>query len=373
MRNMATIREIDEIVPIEGRDRIVVYQLGGWNVIGQKFDLNGEEVKPGTKVLYFEVDTILNQEHPAFTDVAKRGVKTMTIKNMVPAFGPNGEPLVDKTGDQIEIDQPIVVTGHVLKTIKMAGVYSQGMTAPLSEFNLTGNETQEELDALFVDQHLAIKFELDPLLRAGKFTPGNAKGEFPAHIRKTDSERVQNIKPKNWETLRAEGDWVASEKIDGTSTTFFTNEEGLQVASRNWWVEMNDDHKKIAEKLGLADLLEEGEFVQGELAGPGIQGNKLDLEERTYFIFTVHGNTPERTEELRKTLAKFMVPELDLVLPETPRDAVEQVNGMKSTINPRVQAEGAVWWNRNGKSFIFIGDRPNFKAINNKWLLKNES
>lgn len=386
-RNMATIRTIDEIHEIPGRDRIVVYVFGGWTVIGQKFTPEGKEVQPEDKVVFFEIDTILNKEHPAFQAVFdQRGGKTMNVENIVPLFEDDGTPVLDnETGEQATVNRPVPLTGHVLKTQKMFGIYSQGMTAPLSEFGLTGNESQEEVDKVFVDGLLAIKYEMDPLLIQSKSQPSNTIGEFPSGILKTDSQRVQNISQKNWITLKNEEEWVATEKIDGASTTFFkqqdgdhyTDEEGVedkttQVAGRRWWVEKNQDYQAIIDNLGLDDLLEDGEFIQGELAGPSIQSNRLQLKGRRLFIFKVHGNTPERTEFLKSALKDHMAPVLDLEFPSTVKGAVDQVDGLRSAVNPDVQAEGVVWWNKSGKGYHFTGGRPNFKAINNKWLAKND-
>ena len=58
-------------------------------------------------------------------------------------------------------------------------------------------------------------------------------------------------------------------------------------------------------------------------------------------------------------------------LPTTVAQAVDQVDGMKSVVNPKVLAEGVVWWNKNNETFPELDDRANFKAINNKFLLKN--
>ena len=51
-------------------------------------------------------------------------------------------------------------------------------------------------------------------------------------------------------------------------------------------------------------------------------------------------------------------------------EALIQVDGMKSLINHQALAEGVVWWNKLGNTFPEVGDRPNFKAISNKFLLK---
>ena len=60
----------------------------------------------------------------------------------------------------------------------------------------------------------------------------------------------------------------------------------------------------------------------------------------------------------------------DLPFPETVEEAVAQAYGLKSLVNPNVQAEGIVWWNNEEELFEELDFRPNFKAINNKYLLK---
>ena len=56
MRQLATIREIDKVLPIENADKIEVATMKGlgWNVVTKKND-----VKSKDKVVYFEIDSAL--------------------------------------------------------------------------------------------------------------------------------------------------------------------------------------------------------------------------------------------------------------------------------------------------------------------------
>lgn len=329
-RKLVTIRNIDSIDPIEGADRIEVAHVGGWNVVVAKTS----GFKAGDKAVFFEIDSLLNKEHPAFADVAKRGVKTMTK--------------ADGTS----------MTGHVLRTAKLRGVFSQGMLVPLSEFNLTGDETQDQVDEVFAD--LVTKWE--PPVPAGI----DAKGTFPSHIRKTDAERVQNVTDEFVAGLNPD-EWFATEKIDGTSATFWKDEDGeFHAASRNLEVELvpGSMHSLIADKFGLRGLLGPGEWIQGEIFGEGIQGNKLKLNEKTFRAFNSSRGADNIPDDLK-------VPALDWTFPGSVSEAIDQVTGMKSTINPKVQAEGVVWWNREGTTFRNLGERPNFKSINPSFLAKH--
>lgn len=74
------------------------------------------------------------------------------------------------------------------------------------------------------------------------------------------------------------------------------------------------------------------------------------------------------TRELPEELVPYKVKEYDLPFPTTVDEALAQVDGLKSLVNPDVQAEGIVWWNTEGKAFEELGWRPNFKAINNSYL-----
>lgn len=73
---------------------------------------------------------------------------------------------------------------------------------------------------------------------------------------------------------------------------------------------------------------------------------------------------------LPKELEDLKVKEYDLPFPKTVEEAVAQAYGLKSLLNPNVQAEGIVWWNTKKELFEELDFRPNFKAINNKYLLK---
>jgi hypothetical protein len=61
---------------------------------------------------------------------------------------------------------------------------------------------------------------------------------------------------------------------------------------------------------------------------------------------------------------------LPLTLPQTIDEIVEQADGLKSQISPQRLAEGIVW--QGPKGFQFLGNRPGFKAISNKYLTKQK-
>ena len=113
-----------------------------------------------------------------------------------------------------------------------------------------------------------------------------------------------------------------------------------------------------------------GQVIQAEVYGEGVQKNPLKITGVDIAVFHTE-NITEEDGDLCQMAEDKKVPVIDLTLPSTVKEAVDQVYDMKSAINPEVLAEGVVWWNRNGREFPECGYRPNFKAINNKFLLKN--
>ena len=58
MRQLASIKVISDIAPIEGKDRIVLATVDGWRVIVKK-----DEFRVGDKCVYIEIDSALLNEH----------------------------------------------------------------------------------------------------------------------------------------------------------------------------------------------------------------------------------------------------------------------------------------------------------------------
>ena len=341
MRKMASIKEITQITPIENADRIESASIGGWNIVVQKGVHN-----VGDKVLFLEIDAFLPEDYPAFESFAQRSTKRAL------------SPLTHE-----------YVTGHVLKTAKLRGVYSQGAIVPLDEVGLSPDATQADVDT-WAEQVGVFKYELPAVVNNPDIV-----GVFPSqYATKTDAERVQNLTDEFLQSLDT-SEWYATEKVDGTSATFFVDQDGvLRAASRNYEISLHTEKDKkspyqiIAEQLHMSDwFTTPGAVIQGEIMGEGIQGNKLKLKGLHLYVF----HTNMDAETLRKHNVEF-VPEVDMQFPTSVEEAVQQVDGMKSLINPKVNAEGIVWWNKEGHTYDVLDDRANFKAINNKFLLKNQ-
>lgn len=339
-RKLVQIKTIDRIDENPKADSLETAVVGGWKIVVRK-----GEFTVGEKVIYFEIDSALPTAVPEFAFLAPRSEKSV--------LNPENK----------------YVDVHILKTAKLRGQVSQGLLLPLG-FGLTGDSTPEEVSETF--KNLGV-FKYEPPLPGGSVQVG----AFPTKIaRKTDSERVQNLTNEFLQSLDTT-EWVATEKIDGTSATFWKLDGVLHAAGRNWELSLDGGHShaKIVRQYNLDELIPEGGVIQGEIFGEGIQGNPIKIDGIRLLVFS-HGfmrPTATSPEVLRfeDWVTKNQAPRVPLEFPKTVEEAVDQVDGLKSLVNPNVLTEGVVWWNENGKSFEELGDRPNFKSINQKFLLKH--
>lgn len=115
--------------------------------------------------------------------------------------------------------------------------------------------------------------------------------KLASFIPKTDEIRIQSA-PELLELLAGKPYYITA-KLDGTSATYAYDgeQERPLVCSRNRTLIEPDDsvYWRIAKKYDLCRKVQEWPkyAIQGEIVGPGIQGNKLGLSEIDFFIFNV--------------------------------------------------------------------------------------
>ncbi len=338
-RALATVDTIADVRPIPDADAIECVRVRGWDVVVKK-----GEFSVGDPCVYIEVDAHLDVADPRFAFLASRGVRTN-----VQGF-----------------------TGHVLKTAKLRGQYSQGIVFPLSAFpELAGVTPSSDVTGI-----LGIE-KWDPPIPAE--LAGVAIGPLPGWFRKTDEERIQNVP-----TLLAIRDieWVATEKIDGTSMSVWVDGPVEGVGSRNLSLVENQANTMwaMARQLGLHEKLRETfgagrAVVQGELYGPGIQGNPLGVDDVALAVFSLwDGGKEVPRAQWPQWAIDLSVPTHTLPFPATIDEALTQADALKSALNPQRNAEGIVW--RAAEHTLSLVDqfptRASFKAISNRYLLKND-
>ena len=323
MRQLVTLETISEINEHTNADALEIAKVRGWNVVVKK-----GEFQPGDEVVYFEINSFLPISDPRFSFLEPRGVRVL-----------DG------------------VTGHVLGTVRLRGQWSQGLIKPASEF-------PEGLPEI-------VKWEKPIPAEIEGTTEGHFLYEFAP---KTDAERIQNLGRVLPEILSHE--WIATEKIDGTSTTIVNDAGNIRICSRNWEISRPSARFDLADKLNLAEILPVDHALQGEYYGENIQNNPLKIKGTDFKAFNLYKKTENGPvvvpfSEWPDALVSVRVPVLPLTLPQTIDDIVEQADGMMSVIAPQRRAEGIVW--QGPKGFQFLGNRPGFKAISNTYAAKHDN
>lgn len=340
MRKLASIRRIDDIQPIPGADAIDVATIGGWNVVVKK-----GEFTVGQLVIYFEIDSWIPHELAPFLS---KGQEPRTYEG---------------------------VKGERLKTVKLRGQVSQGLILPLNDKVAGLAEGDDATEILGV-----LKYE-KPISAS---LAGFARGNFPTFIPKTDQERIQNLKHDLGDWVAAGLDWEVTEKLDGTSVTIYKNsaladegKEPLGVCSRN--LDLKDTEGNVYWNVAKAFdvhaiLLRDGRnlAIQGEIIGHGIQGNQYKLNKHVLYVFDIYDIdnrryfTPVQRREFCRANGLNHVPV------HAPSYIISE-NNIPKLLD---MAEGSSYLNnsqREGLVFKCNTDPSiSFKAISNKWLLKNE-
>ena len=348
-RKLASVRKVSRVEPIENADRIELAHVDGWQVIVKK-----GEFKPGDRGIYFEIDSKL-PEKPEYEFMRPRKFK--------------------------------------VKTVKMRGVLSQGLLLPpgIYEHYAPGSDLTDILGITKIGDHESQEYENEkPKKRWWHifFKPGKKNRGFPPYIPKTDEERVQNI--GDVYGLTRGKPLYYMEKLDGQSVTIFFKRnpwwkgDVFGVCSRNiqYWKRQNNNWRNAAVISGLHQSLPRlckghglSLAVQGEIVGPGIQGNKYGLVSQKLFIFSIWDIDNQcyleygMKRNICAALDVSMVPtmgflESDHCEPyENPRQFFLDLAKGYSSLNPAVKREGIVVRG-------VTRENVSFKAINDEFLLE---
>lgn len=356
MRKLATIRRINELLPIEGADAIELVKIDGWQCVAKK-----GEFYEGDLCVYFEIDSFLPVV-PEFEFLRKSSFRRM--------------------GEQ---------EGFRIRTIKLRGQLSQGLALPIGTNapeavrDSLKFDTDEEMFAKdFSEAYGVVKYE--PPVPAE--LAGQLAGNFPGFIRKTDQERCQNIADEIF-VQNEDSRYEITMKLDGTSFTSFYVDEEEGVCGRNW--ELKADESNATNTLvrmyvdsGLQEVLRKygkNIAVQGELMGPGIQKNREGLKAHKLFVFDIYDIdagcyfAPHVRHEILQELYELGLDKskVEHVPVIAMAESLEDLNifGVDGLLQ-FAEGPSIVHLIREGLVFKRIDGGFSFKAISNKFLLKEE-
>ena len=243
MRKLASIQRIVDLKPIENADAIEVASVLGWHVVVKK----GEH-KIGDLVVYCEVDSVL-PDREEFQFLADKKFR--------------------------------------IKTVKLRGQVSQGICFPLSILPESIEIKDEDEDTDVTETLSIVKYEPN----SPAYLSGEAKGSFPDFVPKTDETRVQTLQKVL--TKYAGTDCYVTEKVDGSSVTIYLKDDEFGVCSRNINLKETEGNafwstvRTLDIENKMRSTFKTNIALQGELVGPGVQNNKLNLKNKTILLFNV--------------------------------------------------------------------------------------
>jgi RNA ligase (TIGR02306 family) len=332
-RKLATIRKINEIKLIPDADKICAYRVDGWWVVDSIGKYNVNDL-----VIYCEMDSWIPHE--------------------IAPFLSKGQEPREYNG----------VKGERLRTVKLRGQVSQGLLLPVT-LTFWRDEGTNVTDSLGIQKWEApIPAQL----------AGDVEGNFPTVIPKTDQERIQNLTEelKTWQGNNA-FTWEITEKCDGSSMTVFVHGDREGVCSRNWALKETAGNTlwAVARREQLIEKIRQtgrNLALQGELIGEGIQGNAYNVKGQDFRLFDIYdidrgeylGPLERRVFAETHGIKHVPVIATEMVIEEWVTGLLTMADSV-STLNPKTNREGLVF-----KCNTFGG--PSFKAISNRWLIKND-
>jgi RNA ligase (TIGR02306 family) len=345
-RKLASIQRVLEIIPIENADAIELVRINGWQCVTKKRDF-----AVGDLGIFFEIDAV-PPDTPTFEFLWQPKPKPDAAGQLTPSS---------------EIQRP---EKFRIRTMRLRGTLSQGLFMPLSTFDLP-----DVVEGENVTERLSV----------GKYEPpapqgmGDFRAYFPAFLPKTDEIRVQSV-PGVLEELRGQP-YVITMKYDGTSSTFSIDPRTgeFHACGRNLSILEGDNlYWRVARKYELPRILSEHPHLalQGEIVGPGIQKNPLGLKELSWFAFNVYDTAQARYlefDEAHRFLTAAGLPSVQVI--ETGSDFAHSQATLLALAEGKYpgtsnEREGIVIRSLDGLNSEALGGRLSFKAISNRYLLK---
>ena len=340
-RKLASVQKITSLSPIGDKNQEELATVLGWKVI-----VRANQFKVDEKIIYFEIDSVLPSN--------RKWTNKIKPKNLY------------------------------IKTAKRHNLILQGCIMKLNI--LSKAENFQKLNMKIED--LEEGFDLTEILEVKKFDENSEEGKrelekkFPSDIiEKSDEIRLQSN--LNYLEIFSGKEFYSTLKYDGSSGTYLIDPKTnkFKVCSRNLGLNENDKniYNEVATKYDIKNKLlkYEGKYaIQGEIYGPKVNGNPLQVPELKIAIFTikdVKNNYYLGYDEMVKLCKEMDLPMVEVIEEgvfnyKTVEELLVKSKGnYPGTERPR---EGLVYrlkqdWNKDGKRF-------SFKVINDDYLIKSK-
>ena len=396
-RQLCYVVKIDDIKPIEGRDKVECAVVGGWTIMTRKGQFN-----PGDLGIYFEIDSKTPETEPFLFLAPKHYcIKTQKYKTPTGHFYSQGLLMTaedfgwcpyNELGD-IPISYSKAIVDQDGNEYREGDFLTEklGVTYAVAEDNKrkAKNNPDAKINAALA-RHPKFAKKYGKIVKKNKFLRwfftliwGKKKDSrnWIEGVPKTDEERIEN---RVWTLEDKTKEWIATEKIDGTSTTFYLSRgKGFKkpeylVCSRNVvfdtptkaeknyysdtigsnvYLEMSDKYNMQMVLQKLLDQRSTAEWVavQAETFGQGVQKRDYGMKDHEIRAFNLLYSDCGRvgTLEMRDILEPLGVPVVPIIsegmtLPATIDELREFVHSAPSAIDSGMK-EGIVFRTKDGK------------------------
>jgi hypothetical protein len=390
MRQLATIQKVVKVDNILGKDRIGLASFAGvnWKVICQK------NLPVNTLVCFVEYDSIL-PELPCFETLRKRcysqKYRGFVIKPM--KFKLEDESYVVSYGILFEKDDlKDIIFSEKWNTFKEGDDITDIIGIRKVEDEVPNEMHLFQKKSFFQRLHDKIIYKLFHIKT-------NKTGGWPKWASRSDETRVE-----------AFGSWIFEDaqdmpiystvKVDGQSALFGIYKNTFYICSRNNLV-YKKDIKSAIKDLSLKNIVNVRKYssafcvsasiyelpkkfkearkqlgfdfyIQCEQAGPGIQGNKLNLKDFTLFIFNYYNISKEcfySWEDIFQLSVKLEIPTVPFIKIDkwNFKDLKECKEFAKGSYDSGYAREGVVI-----RAYVNEGNPmpPPLRGMSNQWSLK---
>ena len=397
-RELAYVVLIDGIEPIPGYDRVEHAIVGGWRVIVQK-----DQFKVGDPAIYFEIDSRVPADKECFAFLEKRHYKVKTLKmcktlsqGLLMHAEDFGWRIIHTFDAVCIIDNELI--SHFANDESRFLTQKLGVTYADDEDNSRKAPSVDKYKKMEMRHRKLFKNPVIHWFMHYKFgrevmffffgKKKDKKNGWPAWVQKTDEERVQNMP---W-IINSDKVWLATEKIDGTSTTFTMKRgkfghKSFYVCSRNVCFGEEDKpcyydtnvYWEMAKKYDIYNVLaslleklphEEWITIQGETYGDGVQKRDYSLKNHDFAAFNLIFSSSGRagTMDMIRILKEYNVPCVPVVEENIVfTDKFATVEDMLLWAEGESKIDGLP---REGIVFRTIDGTNSFKAVSNSFLLK---
>ena len=401
VRQLAYVVLIDGIEPIPGYDRVETAIVGGWHVIVQK-----GQFKVGDPAIYFEIDSRVPKDKECFAFLEKRNYKIKTLK-MCKILSQGLLMHASDFGWEIIFDgtkTPYIYDGE---KVHYADDESRFLTKILGVTYADEEDNQRKAPSVDKYKKMAqrhpnifkkpwarwlMKRSWGRKIMFAFFGKKKDKAtgfptKFP-YVKRSDEERAENMP---W-ILKDKEPWVKTLKIDGTSSTYILervkknkfeeyvcsrNVRQLTPSQKNYHTDIEGNvYWMMADKYKIFDFLKsyliennlDYVCLQGETAGPSLQGNPHKFKEICFFGYNfIRSDTGRMNSiEAAKICNAAGIPWVPIVdeayiLPDDMETLKLDADG------PCLIGEGP----REGWVYRSLDGQRSFKNVSRQYLLKH--